>query len=173
MEFADLIGQRYSVRKFRQDPVSDADLEAILAAARLAPTAVNKQPQRIMVLRDAASLDKLRECTPYTFDAPLVLAVCFDRDEAWVRPCDNSNEGAVDAAIVGTHIMLAIANRGLGSTWVGYFDPAIFRRLFGLPDNIVPVALFPLGHPAPDAHPSSRHASRKPLDETVRYGGWR
>ncbi len=169
MEYNQLIKERYSVRKFSPQPVEEAALAAILEAARLAPTAVNKQPQRILVLRDPADMEKLKTCTPFTFHAPMALAVCCNRDEAWVRPYDGYNSAVIDAAIVGTHIMLAAHNLGLGSTWVGHFDPVVFRKAFRLPDNVDPVALFPIGHPAPEARPTPQHQSRRALAETVVY----
>jgi len=169
MEYSSLIEQRYSVRKFSDQPVEDKDVQAILEAARLAPTAVNKQPQRILVLQGEESMEKLKTCTPYTFHAPMALAVCCHTGEAWIRPYDNYNSGIIDAAIVGTHIMLAVHNLGLGSTWVGHFDPVEFRKIFNLPDTMEPVAVFPIGHPAPDARPAPQHAKRRPLEETVVY----
>ena len=169
MEYSQLIKERYSVRKVSAQPVEEAKVAAILEAARLAPTAVNKQPQRILVVRGAAGMEKLKACTPYTFSAPMALAVCFRKDEAWVRSYDNDNSGVIDAAVVGTHIMLAAHDLGLGSTWVGHFDPVVFRQTFHLPDNVEPVVLFPLGYPAPDAKPAPQHRSRRPLEETVLY----
>lgn len=169
MEYSQLIKERYSVRKFSDRPVEEAKVTAMLQAAQVAPTAVNKQPQRILVIRDAAGMEKLKDCTPYTFKAPMALAVCCRRDEAWVRPYDGDNSAVIDAAIIGTHIMLAAHDLGLGSTWVGHFDPAAFRRAFNLPDEVEPVALFPLGYPAPDAKPASLHSQRRPLEEAVVY----
>lgn len=169
MEYSQLIKERYSVRKFSGQPVEEAKVAAVLEAARVAPTAVNKQPQRILVIRDAAGMEKLKNCTPYTFSAPMALAVCFRKDEAWMRPYDGDNSGVIDAAIVGAHIMLAAHDLGLGSTWVGHFDPTVFRQAFRLPDNVEPVAIFPLGYPAPDARPAPKHRSRRPLEETVVY----
>ena len=169
MEYSQLIKERYSVRKFSDRPVEESKVTAILEAARLAPTAVNKQPQRILVLRDAASMEKLKACTPYAFNAPMALAVCCRRDEAWVRPYDGDNSAIVDAAIVATHLMLAVHDIGLGSTWVGHFDPEAFRQAFTLPDNVTPVAVFPIGYPAADASPSPQHEKRRSLNETVLY----
>ncbi|MDR2893051.1 MAG: nitroreductase family protein [Deltaproteobacteria bacterium] len=169
MEFSQLVKDRYSVRKFSNQPVAESTVQAILELARVAPTAVNKQPQRILVLRTAKDMEKLKECTPYTFDAPMALAVCCNHDEAWVRPYDSYNSGVIDAAIIGTHIMLAAHDLGLGSTWVGHFDPAVFRKAYNLPANIEPVALFPIGYPAPDAKPAHLHAKRRPQDETTVY----
>ena len=169
MEYRQLIKERYSVRKFSAEPVKEDALLAILEAARQAPTATNSQPQRILVLRDAAGMKKLKTCTPFTFDAPMALAVCYNKDEAWLRPYDSDNSGIVDAAIVGAHIMLAVHDLGLGCTWVGHFDPALFRRAFNLPASIEPVAILPIGHPAPDAKPAHLHWQRRPLAETVVY----
>lgn len=169
MEFNKLIRERYSVRKFSGQPVEEDKITAILEAARVAPTAVNKQPQRILVLRDPAGMEKLVACTPYTFHAPMAMVVCCRKDEAWVRPFDGDNSGIVDAAIVGTHIMLAVHDLGLGATWVGHFDPEAVREAYNLPDDIEPVVIFPIGHPAPDAKPAHLHEKRRPLEETVVY----
>ncbi|MBR3663103.1 MAG: nitroreductase family protein [Desulfovibrio sp.] len=169
MEFCELIAQRYSVRNFTQEPITAKDRTAILEAGRLAPTAVNKQPTRILVLESPESLNKLKNCTPYTFDAPLALVVCYDATVSWVRSFDKHNSGPIDAAIVATHIMLAVHNLGLGTTWVGHFDPAKLAADFALPDTIKPVAIFPIGHPAADAKPSPLHAKRNPLEASVAF----
>ena len=65
MEYGQLIRDRYSVRRLSDRPVEDERLAAVLEAARVAPTAVNKQPQRILVLRSAGGMEKLKTCTPY------------------------------------------------------------------------------------------------------------
>ena len=169
MEYGQLIRDRYSVRQFSERPVEDDLVAAILEAARVAPIAVNKQPQRILVLRSADGMEKLKTCTPYAFNAPMALIVCRRKDEAWVRPYDGDNSGVIDASIVGTHIMLAAHDLGLGTTWVGHFDPAVLRRVFNLPDAVEPVVIFPLGYPAAEAKPSHMHAKRRPVAETVVY----
>ena len=169
MEYSQLIRERYSVRKFSRQPVEDSKVEAILEAARVAPTALNKQPQRLLVLRSAESMEKLKDCTSYTFNAPMAIAVCCRPDEAWVRPLDNFNSAIIDASIVGAQIMLEVHNLGLGATWVGGFDPAAFRKAYNLPDNVEPVAVFPIGYLAPETKPSPLHEKRRPLKETVVY----
>ena len=169
MEYGQLIRDRYSVRQFSDRTVEDEKLAAILEAARVAPTAVNKQPQRILVLRSADGMEKLKTCTPYTFNAPMALIVCRRKDEAWVRPYDGDNSGVIDASIVGTHIMPAAHDLGLGTTWVGHFDPPFLRRAFNLPDDVEPVAIFPLGYPAADAKPSHLHGKRRSVADTVVY----
>ena len=136
-------------------------LDAVLEAGRLAPTAVNYQPQRILVLDSDAALGKLKDCTPYHFSAPLALVVCYDAAVSWKRSYDGKDMGEVDASIVTTHMMLEAAALGLGSTWVGHFDPQKVRSAFAL-------AILPMGYPHESSVPSPRHAERLPLSETTR-----
>lgn len=167
MEFSRLIRERHSVRRFTQEPVSREEIMRLLEEARLAPTAVNHQPQRYLVITSREGMERLAHCTRYTFGAPCAIVVCCNRDEAWVNSYTGENKGEVDAAIVATHLMLAIHNAGLGSCWVGSFDPKVLAADFGLPQDIVPVAIFPTGHIAPDSKPSPKHFERKSLDEVT------
>jgi nitroreductase len=167
MDFKELAAQRYSVRKFKQAPLEKETLGLVLEAGRNAPTAANKQPQRILVITRPEGLKKVDDCTPCRFGAPTVLLICFDKTESWVRPFDSEHSGWVDASIVTTQMMLQAADIGLGSTWVMYFDAAKIRAAFSLPENIVPVALLPLGYPAEDAAPADRHNDRQSRDKLV------
>ncbi|MBP1554105.1 MAG: nitroreductase family protein, partial [Oscillospiraceae bacterium] len=83
MDFLKLIEQRYSVRSYSDRPVEQEKLDKILEAGRLAPTAVNEQPQRIFVLRSPGALSKVREICRYAFNAPVVLLVCYDKNISW------------------------------------------------------------------------------------------
>lgn len=161
--FLQLAAERYSCRGFQPQPVPEEAIAAILEAARLAPTAVNKQPVHIWVIQSPEALAKLKEATQYTFDAPLVFLVGCKKDEAWVRRYDGHNGAEIDAAIVGTHIMMEVADLGLGATWVGSFDPAVIKKRFPEAAGYEPVALFPVGVPA--AEPSPRHSERKSIEE--------
>ena len=118
MNLIELMKERYSVRIFDKKNVEDEKINMILEAARLAPTACNFQPQKILVIKSKESLQKMKLCTPYTFDAPLIMLICFDKNISWKRKIDNVDMGGVDASIVATHMMLEISNLGLGSTWV-------------------------------------------------------
>ena len=97
----------------------------MLEAGRLAPTAANRQPFRILVIRTAGRKEELARMyhRPWFSQAPLVLGVCSVPAEAWVRR-DGKNYADVDAAIVMDHLVLAAASEGLGTCWVGAFDPA-------------------------------------------------
>ncbi|ANZ45730.1 nitroreductase family protein [Cloacibacillus porcorum] len=172
MDFIKLAKERYSVRKFAAKKVEEEKVAQILEAGRCAPTAVNYQPQRILVIESGDSLAKLRECTPYHFNAPLALLVCYDRTASWKRSYDGCDMGVVDASIVAAQMMLEAASLGLGTTWVGHFDPAAVRTAFELPEYIEPVALLPTGYPHDSAKPSHLHEDRLRLDDTVFYNSF-
>lgn len=172
MSFLNLAKQRYSVRSFLSKKVEQEKIDLILEVARIAPTACNKQPQRILVLDNPESFAKLKDCTPYHFDAPLAFLICYDESSSWVRKYDNQNEGKVDACIVATQMMLEITELGLGSTWVGSFDPRMVKEKFKLPENFIPVAILPVGYPSIDANPSAMHDSRLELSKTVFYNSF-
>lgn len=172
MEFMKLIHSRFSVRKFDNCPVEESKITAVLEAGRAAPTAHNKQPQRILVLRDTSGMEKLQRCVNSTFGAPAALIICYDKDQAWTRPSDNSNSGIIDATIVATHIMLAVHELGLGTTWLGNFKPDVLRQTFALPETVIPVAVLPIGYPDDAAKPAGSHEKRCSLEETVIYDGF-
>ncbi len=167
MDFSELAQSRYSVRKFQKTPVSEEQIRGILEAAQSAPTACNNQPQRVFVVTTPGGREKIRRSTGCHFDAPMFFVVCYDRNESWHRNFDGQDYGMADAAIVLTQMMLKIQESGLGSCFVGWFDPAVLRRELALPEDWVPVGILPCGVPAPDAAPSAMHQNRKPLEQTV------
>jgi nitroreductase len=172
MNFAELVTARYSVRSFLDKPVEQEKLDLILRAVRRAPTAANRQPQRILVINESGQLAKVDRCTTCRFDAPLVFLVCYERKFAWVRDFDQEHSGWVDASIAAAHIVLQAADLGLGTTWVMWFDPAMVRTQFNLPADLTPVAFLPTGYAAPGTFPSDQHSDRLPLDKLVFYGSF-
>ena len=169
MKFINLAEERYSLRKFSDQPIEKERLDLILKAGQLAPTACNYQPQRILVIESEAALTKLKLCTPYHFNASIALLICYDKGVSWKRSYDGKDSGDIDSSIVTTHMMLQAADLGLGTTWVGHFDPNQIIKEFALPDNIVPVALLPLGYPGKDATKNPLHRKSKSVEETVFY----
>lgn len=172
MEFLELAKERYSVRKFSDKKVEKEKIDTILEAGRVAPTAVNYQPQRILILDSKESLEKLKLCTKCHFNATLAMLVCYDSSVSWKRACDQEDEGIIDASIVATHMMLQIHELGLGATWVGNFDVDLIKKLFNIPENIVPEILFPIGYPSSDAKPASNHHKRYDIEHTVFYNSF-
>ena len=169
MEFLQLAADRYSVRRFKTDPVPRELIDKILKAGQLAPTACNNQPQKILVVSSAEGLEKLKRCTECHFNAPLAMIVCNDGSRSWTRPFDGKSSGDVDGSIVTTHMMLEAAELGLGSTWVMFFIPEAVKAEFALPDGIEPVAILPMGYPADDATPSPMHEKTRPMAELVQF----
>ena len=103
------------------------------------------------------------------FHPPVILAVAYDAQEAWKREDDGKNHGEIDAALAVMQMMLQAAELGLGTTYVGMFDPQKLLAAFPEMAGLTPIAMLPLGYPAEGAHPARLHAQRKPLEETVRY----
>ena len=131
MEYLELIRKRYSVRAYKPDPVPDELLAQVLEAGRLAPTAANKQPFRIIVIHMKGREAELRRIyhRDWFTQAPLILCVCTMRAEAWKRTMyDGKSHADVDATIVMDHLVLAAADLGLGTCWIAAFDPAAARR---------------------------------------------
>lgn len=167
MDFLELVEKRYSCRYFSDKKIERDKMQKILEAGRLAPTGRNNQPQRILVLQDKQELEKLKECTVYGWNAPVIMIVCYDKEVSWKRKADGEDGGIVDASIVTTHMMLEIANLNLGTTWIGSFDPEKVREVYHIPDSYEVVALLPVGYPSDDAKPSGNHDNRLPLEGTV------
>jgi nitroreductase len=167
MDFLDLAKKRCSVRSYQDKPVEKEKIDTILQAGWVAPTAANLQPNRFLVLNDEQSLCKLAKATnPH--GAPLAIIVCAEKTVAFVRPFDKASMADIDAAIATDHMMLQAEDLGLGSCWLTYFDPAIIKREFNIPETIVPVNILVIGYA--DGEPASpeRHSSaRKPLNSMV------
>ncbi len=169
MEFSEVIKNRYSCKKFDGRQVEQAQLDRILEAGRLSPTAKNLQEQRIYVVQSPEGLAKIDRVTPCRYGAPTVLAVAFNKENVFVYPGGKRDSGAEDAAIVATHMMLAAKDAGVESCWLNRFDPEDAARELGLPDNEEVVMLMDLGYPAEGAGPLENHGKRKELSETVAY----
>ena len=170
MEYLELIAARYSVRAYRPDPVEDGKLQAVLEAARLAPTAANRQPIQIVVMHTSGREEEFRKIYPHPWfvQPPLIIAVCAISSQAWVRESDRFNARLIDAAIVADHLILAAADLGLGTCWIAAFNVEAARSVLRLPDEVEPVIFTPLGYPADPPGPKIR----KPLTDLVRYEHW-
>ncbi len=167
MSFLELAKARYSCRKLTAAAIEPEKIERILQAAVAAPTAKNLQRYTIWAIKSPEALDKLKQTTNYTFGAALAFVIGAKKDGAFDRPFDNKNFSEIDAAIVATHLMLAVQDEGLGTTWVGYFDAPKLQQLFPEMQEHELIAVFPIGYPAEGAKPSNRHEERRPLKEVV------
>lgn len=162
MTYSDMVIERYSSRSYTDEPVSEGDVARILEAGRMAPTAKNLQPVRVVVADTPEALGRLSR-TARLYGATLALVVVADTSKAWTRPFDGKCFADIDASIVTTQMMYAAQELGLGSVWIGYFDPAVIREELGLADGEEASAILAIGHKADET--SGNHGNRKPMDE--------
>ena len=165
MEFYEVISKRRSIRAYKKDPVEDSKLSRILNAARLAPTAANRQPYSLIVVKDEDTKIRLKDAysQEWFFTAPVIVCACALPDDAWKRN-DGRGYVDVDVAIAMDHLILAASAEGLGTCWIAAFKPEVVREVLNIPDNMEPLVLTPLGYPDTIPEPTFR----KPLEEMVR-----
>lgn len=172
MDFWQVIEERHSVRDF--DAVRDVQpemVQKILSAAIRAPSAGNCQPWHFVVVRNEQTKDLLAEAAYgqwFIADAPVVIVVCADPARSTWRYGSRGVQlyCLQDTAAATEHILLAATALGLGACWVGAFDERAASKALGLPTNLRPVAIVPIGHPA--ARPY--RTSRRSLKEVTTFG---
>jgi len=171
MEFFELAKKRYSERVFDSRPIEQEQLDKILEAGRVVPTACNYQPQRFYLLKSAGALAMAAKVTSFTYRAPLIILVCYDARKVWRNPGDryyqNYNSGEQDASIAATTMMYQAEALGVHSLWIRGFDSKSVVDTFELPDYIIPVMMLGLGYPTEKSKPHQWHFLRKPIEEMV------
>jgi nitroreductase len=169
MDFLELAKKRYSVRKYEEKMVEEEKLLKILEAGRVAPTAANLQPQRLLVIKQKEGLEKLKK-GGNVHGAPLAIIVCSDHNTSWKRKLDGKDSADIDASIVTDHMMLEATKLGLGSIWVCAFDADIIKKEFNIPKDFEPINILGIGYSAAPVESPDRHdTKRKSLDSIVFY----
>ncbi|MDE6464001.1 MAG: nitroreductase family protein [Muribaculaceae bacterium] len=167
-QFMQLAGDRYSCRSYSDRPVAPELVDALVEAVRIAPSACNRQPWRLMVIDSADSAGRAAVAAayarPWVETAPVYIIVCGEAATAWHRPYDDHSHLDVDLAIATQQLCLAATALGLGSCWICHFDPARLIVDLGLPSGIVPMAIIPVGYPADATIPEKK---RKSTDEIL------
>lgn len=169
MDFLELAKARYSCRRFSDKKIEREKLEKVLETGRIAPTAKNRQPQRVFIIESEEGIKKVREVCNYHFYAPTVLLFTFDKNVSGKNSFTGKEYGYEDVAIAITQMMLAATSLGLGTTYVGAFDYDLTAKTFDLDDNLVPVAYLPIGYPREDDRPSRLHDTNIPFDEMFKF----
>lgn len=170
MEFYSLIANRESIRNYDPSRKVEPDvLNRILEAGRLAPSAVNLQPWRFWLISSSEMLEKVRPCynRPWFHDAPQILIVVGDINQAWVRKYDGYNSLETDLTIAMCHLILAAENEGVATCWIEAFQPEDLKNALGLKENERVYAMTPLGYPK-EGFIKKNVKQRKTLDEIVR-----
>ncbi|WP_286034581.1 nitroreductase family protein [Megamonas hypermegale] len=169
MEFTEVVKNRYSCKKFNDSKITAQQLNEILEAGRLAPTAKNLQEQHIYVVQSEEGLAKIDKVTPCRYGATTVLVIAFDKNNVFTYPGGKRNSGIEDASIVATHMILAAHNAGVDSCWINFFDPEILAKELNLPENEEILMLLDLGFAAEGTKALPNHFNRKELTQTVSY----
>ncbi len=169
MEFNEVIKNRFSCKKFDGRQVDKEQLDAILEAGRLAPTAKNLQEQHIYVVQSQEGLAKLDKLTPCRYGASTVAVVAFDKTNVFTYPGEKRDSGVEDATIVATHMMLAAHAQGVDSCWINFFDPEIMAKELGMNENEEVLMMLDLGYGVEGTQPLVTHNKRKDISELVSY----
>jgi nitroreductase len=167
MDFMEVVRRRRSVRKYRPDPVAQAKVDLVLEAARLAPSWANGQCWTFVVVTDPKVKHELAQAgNEWIEAAPVIIAACADPEASGSK--GDQSYYLLDVGIAMEHLVLAAAEQGLGTCWIGWFDENKARKALGVPEGIRVVASTPLGYP--DEEPEAR--PRKSLAEIVRKDQW-
>ena len=165
------IHARKSVRQFTDEPVSQEHIETMLKAAMAAPTAVNYQPWRFVVITERARLDAMAEVLPYAKmlkQAPLAIVVCGET--TWFEGRENTY-WQQDCSAATQNILLAAEALGLGAVWTGVYPNMELARplaeFLGLPDTVQPLCCIPIGH-----HDGTTQPKDKWKPENIHYNKW-
>lgn len=170
MELTEVIKKREAIRDYEDKPVPEDKLLKVLEAARLAPSASNRQRWKFIVVRDPERRKQLSLAAngqKHVANAPVVIAAVATYPE-YVMAC-GIPAFSIDLAIAIDHMTLAAANEGLGTCWIGRFSQEEARKVLGVPEQYQVVTIMPLGFPAKEGRPKTR----KSLDEIVCYETFR
>ena len=166
MEFLELVRRRRSIRRYRPDPVPEEKLGYVLEAGRLAPSWGNRQCWRFIVVTDEG-MRRAISSREWVAEAPVIIVGCAHPGLSGSK--FQQQYYMLDMGIAMEHMILAAAEQGLGTCWIGgQFDEEEVKLALGVPDDVRVVALTPLGYPAETPGPKSR----KPMDEIVSREKW-
>lgn len=156
MDVNTAIRTRRSIRKYKDVPVPGDKLAQVLEAGRLAPSAGNRQPWRFVVVTDPETRRRLVPVArnqEFVGQAGAVIVAC--------APDPSLKWHMVDVAIALDHMTLAAHELGLGTCWIGAFEPDQVRQLLGIPEDVKVVALLPLGVPDMEGAPRPRKSTEE------------
>ncbi len=170
MDVLDAIKKRRSIRMYKKDPVERDKLSKVLEAARLAPSAANKQPWRFIIVTDPDTKEKLRSAydREWFIQAPVIIVGCAVPNESWQR-MDGEQYWKIDLAIAMQNLILASTEQGLGTCWIGAFNEKAAKKTLGIPKNVRVIAMTPLGYPAEKKDPVTE---RKPIEDIIKNNKW-
>ena len=172
MNIFDTIAKRYSVRSYQDKKVEPEKLASIFSAVRLAPSARNAQEWRFIVVTDPELREKVAAAggQPFLKQCPVIVVACAETDRRLMKCGEQAY--SVDLAIGVDHLLLAATAMGLGTCWIGSFDPVMVREALDIPDTVPVTALVSLGYAADEGKPANEKP-RLPLQEILFENGWK
>lgn len=168
MSVMEAIEKRKSIRAYQDKAIEQDQLDKILEAGRLAPSATNQQAWKFVLVTDPELRQQMvPACRNQAFvgQAPLVMVVCSN--EIKDMPCGQPAR-TIDCAIALSYMQLQAAELGIGSCWLGAFSADQVREVLHIPEEYQIVAVSPFGYPAAEG----RERSRKPLEQLVCQNQW-
>jgi nitroreductase len=169
MDVLEALRTRRSIRKYTKEEIPEADIRKIITAAMSGPSAANSQPWHFIIVKSKSILNEIPKASPYAQmakDAAIAIVVCGDptRDKVplfWQQDC----------SIAAQNILLAAHSLGYGAVWTGAYPLESqyknLQKLLGIPSNIFPLAVIPIGKPA------EKKESDKPyLEDRVHFDTW-
>ena len=170
MNILEAIKKRKSVRNFLDKPIEEEKLKIVMEAARIAPSAKNRQEWRFIIVKDTEVRKKLAEAAKgqkFVGEAPVVI-VAHAIDDGYVMTCGQLSY-PIDVAIALDHISLAAVEVGLGTCWIGAFYEDKVKEILGIPKEYRVVHLMPIGYPA---NMDIKEKNRLPINEIVKNEKW-
>ncbi len=169
MNLLELISERRSVRQYLPDSIEQEKIDYLMECARLAPSAVNFQPWKFIIVKDSQTKALLQKCYPAKWftSAPMYIVALGDSNQSWKRDYDGKDHYDIDVAIAVEHIVLAAVEKGLGTCWVCHFNADMCKKLLNLPENEIPVAILPVGYPAKKSDKVTNRKSIPEITETI------
>jgi nitroreductase len=163
LDFFEVIKNRRSIRKYQEKSVEKEKLQKVLEAARLSPSAMNRQPYKLLVVTSKAVMAKVDSACNQRWEAPIMIVMVSSPKEAWVRN-DGEEFWKADAAIAMNQVSLAAFAEGLGTCWIAAFKENEVKEILGVDSDLRIPFLSPLGYPAENKGPV---INRKPIESLV------
>lgn len=153
MEFKEVVRKRRSVRKFKDKDIQEKEIKEILKIGHMAPSAGNLQARDFIVVREESEKKKLSDNAfgqKFVAEVPWNIVVCANKKRSGSKYGDRGRDlySIQDATAAVENMLLAIEDKGYASVWVGAFDEKKVSEQFGIPSDVRPVAIIPVGNPA-------------------------
>lgn len=175
----EIISARTSCRAYKPDPVAEQNIRHILEAARLAPSACNRQPWRFAVVRTADTRRNIVEKgflpgikMTWALEAPVLIVIGMETTFTTHKlgaSVSGVNYPWVDIGIAGEHLVLAATELRLGTCWIGWIKPQVIRRIVDWPRSVKPAVVITVGYPQDGVERQLTASRRKPIEELVRW----